>query len=149
MMHVKWLRSIDVVSSAFDGYQQRVAYWYRQNQDDPGEPVTRIRQRALMIPPGFPDFLTRRRIVDQGRVRVRGRAWSGIAPIAGVELGVDGAWTEARLEPELGPFAWRGWSAEWDARRGEHELSCRSTDATGERQPHEQPWNVQGMGNNP
>jgi len=148
MMHVKWLTSIEAVSSPFDGYQQRVAYWYRQSADDPGEPVTRIRRRALMIPPGFPDFLTRRRVVDRGPLLVRGRAWSGLAPITRVELGVDGEWRDARLGEQVGPFAWRSWSAEWDIAAGEHELSCRATDATGERQPDEQPWNVQGMGNN-
>jgi DMSO/TMAO reductase YedYZ molybdopterin-dependent catalytic subunit len=148
MMHVKWLRSIAAISSQFDGYQQRTAYWYRQSQDDPGEPVTRIRPRALMIPPGFPDFLTRHRVVEQGRVVVRGRAWSGVAPITRVELGVDGAWAAAELDREVGPFAWRSWSAGWDASVGDHELSCRATDGTGLCQPDDQPWNVQGMGNN-
>jgi DMSO/TMAO reductase YedYZ molybdopterin-dependent catalytic subunit len=151
MMHVKWLRSIEAVASSFDGYQQRVAYWYKRSPNESGEPVTRMRRRALMIPPGFPDFFTRRRIVDHGPVVLRGRAWSGVAPVTRVELGVDGSWTEARLEPEserLGPYAWRAWSATWEATPGEHELSCRATDATGERQPDEQTWNVQGMGNN-
>lgn len=148
MAHVKWLRRIEAVTRPFEGYQQRTAYYFRQSADDPGEPVTRIRPRALMIPPGFPDFLTRRRTVERGRVEVTGRAWSGQGTMTRVEFGVDGQWSAARLEKPLGPFAWCRWSAVWDAAPGEHTLSCRSTDSAGNRQPSEQPWNYQGMGNN-
>src|SRR5204862_3497241 len=70
MASVKWLRRIEAVARPFDGYQQRVAYWYKQRPDDPGEPVTRIRPRSLLVPPGFPDFFTRRRVVDRGRVEI-------------------------------------------------------------------------------
>jgi DMSO/TMAO reductase YedYZ molybdopterin-dependent catalytic subunit len=148
MTHVKWLTRIEAVSEPFDGYQQHTAYYYRRDADDPGVPVTRIRPRALLSPPGFPDFLTRHRIVERGLVRVSGRAWSGTAPVVRVELGVDGAWTDAELSEPLGPYAWRAWSADWNATPGEHALSCRATDAGGDSQPAEPPWNLQGMGNN-
>ena len=148
MTHVKWLCRIDVVTEPFDGYQQRVAYWYRRDPSDPGEPVQRIRPRALMVPPGFPDFLTRRRTVERGAVEIAGRAWAGGVGVARVELGIDGTYREATLDPPLSPFAWRRWSCRWEAEPGEHLLSCRATDATGNVQPSEPPWNVQGMGNN-
>ena len=48
----------------------------------------------------------------------------------------------------MGDFAWRGWSFEWEAAPGEHELACRATDAAGDVQPLAAPWNYQGMGNN-
>ncbi len=115
---------------------------------DPGEPVTWIRVRALMIPPGIPDFFTRQRFVDRGRVRLRGRAWSGHGQIRRVEVAVDGAWADATLESPVGEFAWRGWSVDWDADPGDHELACRATDTGGNVQPLEKPWNYQGMGNN-
>jgi sulfane dehydrogenase subunit SoxC len=148
MAHVKWLVRIDAIDRAFDGYQQRVAYWFKRDAADPGTPVTRIRPRALLAPPGFPDFLTRRRVVERGPVVIEGRAWSGAAPITAVELGVDGAWTPAALAAPVGEHAWRRWTCTWDATPGEHELSCRATDATGAMQPVDAPWNVQGMGNN-
>jgi len=148
MTHVKWLTRIDAITEPFTGYQQRIAYWYRQAADEQGDPVTRIRPRALMVPPGFPDFLTRRRTVDRGRVELAGRAWSGVAPIVRVEVSVDGAWSDATLEPPLGEFAWGRWSFAWDASMGDHVLACRATDAAGNRQPTDSPWNVQGMGNN-
>ncbi|MGH2408048.1 MAG: sulfite oxidase [Candidatus Limnocylindrales bacterium] len=148
MTSVKWLTSIRLVAAPFAGYQQATAYRYQRDEDDAGEATTRIRVRALMIPPGYPDFLTRRRYVAAGPVELRGRAWSGEAAIERVELGIDGAWAEALLEAPAGEFAWRGWRAAWDAMAGDHVLAVRATDAAGNAQPLEQPWNYQGMGNN-
>ena len=54
MTSVKWLTSIEAVSEPFDGFQQATAYRYQQDADDPGEPVQRMRVRALMAPPGIP-----------------------------------------------------------------------------------------------
>ena len=50
--------------------------------------------------------------------------------------------------PPIGAWAWRGWSFDWPAEPGEHRLACRATDAAGDVQPLESPWNYQGMGNN-
>ncbi len=148
MTHVKWLSRIEAIRTPFEGYQQRVAYFYKSRAEDPGTPVTRIRPRALMIPPGFPDFLTRRRIVERGPIQVTGRAWSGYGRIARVEFGVDSRWTDAATEPPRGPLAWSRWTSTWNATPGEHILSCRATDAAGNSQPTQPPWNYQGMGNN-
>ncbi|WP_328399459.1 sulfite oxidase [Nocardia sp. NBC_00403] len=148
MTSVKWLREIEVVDQPFTGFQQTSAYRYQQHNHDPGEPVSRIRLRALMIPPGIPDFQTRRRTVEASAVTIRGRAWCGTAPVAGVEVGIDGVWQDAILGPVLAEFAWRGWSYVWDARPGEYLLSCRATDADGGIQPSAPVWNLQGMGNN-
>jgi sulfane dehydrogenase subunit SoxC len=148
MTSVKWLTTIEAVAQPFEGYQQAVAYHYQRDEEDPGEPVDRIRVRALMVPPGIPDFFTRARIVAAGRQALSGRAWSGEGAVTRVEVDVDGHWSDARLDPPLGQHAWRGWSFAWDATAGEHELACRATDAAGNAQPLEQPWNYQGMGNN-
>jgi DMSO/TMAO reductase YedYZ molybdopterin-dependent catalytic subunit len=148
MTSVKWLTRIEAVTEPFQGYQQAEAYHYRQSDDEQGEPVRRIRPRALMIPPGFPDFPDRRRYLESGPVTLRGRAWSGEAPVDRVEVGIDGRWTETTLDPAVGRWAWRGWAHEWDATPGEHVLACRATDRLGNTQPLEQPWNIQGLGNN-
>jgi DMSO/TMAO reductase YedYZ molybdopterin-dependent catalytic subunit len=148
MTHVKWLTRIEAVKAPFAGYQQTVAYWYKQRADERGDPVQRIRPRALLVPPGFPDFFTRRRTVDRGRVELMGRAWSGTASIARVEVGIDGSWQDATLGAQLGEFAWRKWTSSWEAPPGDHVLTCRATDTGGNVQPTEAPWNLQGMGNN-
>src|SRR5260221_3421787 len=55
MTSVKWLRRIEAVTRPFDGFQQAEAYRVQRTEDDPGERVTRISVRALMIPPVLPD----------------------------------------------------------------------------------------------
>jgi DMSO/TMAO reductase YedYZ molybdopterin-dependent catalytic subunit len=148
MTSVKWLRDIELVTRPFEGYQQAQSYIFRRDAEDPGDTVSRMRVRSLMIPPGIPDFMTRRRFVDPGPVRLRGRAWSGEGPVERVEVAVDGAWADAELQAPVDRAAWRGWSFDWEARLGDHELSCRATDAAGNVQPLDQAWNYHGMGNN-
>lgn len=148
MASVKWLSSIKAVTKPFDGFQQSVAYRYQHDADDAGTPVTWIKIRSLMVPPGVPDFFTRRRVLPAGPVILTGRAWSGEGSVQRVEVGIDGKWAPAHLAHPAAPFAWRAWSLPWVADPGEHELACRATDASGATQPLEQAWNYQGMGNN-
>ncbi|WP_199430236.1 sulfite oxidase [Qaidamihabitans albus] len=150
MAHVKWLREIEVVGTPFTGFQNAVAYRTRQSPEDPGEPVTRIAPRALLVPPGFPDFQSRHRIVRPGPVELTGRAWSGRAPLARVEVSTDdgACWRDAEVEPAgAHPWAWRRWRATWRAEPGRYVLSVRATDADGV-QPVTQPWNRGGFANN-
>ncbi len=149
MASVKWLTRIEALDKPYDGYQQVVGYHYRSKPDGPRTPITHMRVKSLLVPPGIPDWYTRRRLVDAGPVTLRGRAWSGGGvQIAKVEVGIDGAWQPAELDPPLGKFAWRGWRTTWDPKPGEHELSCRATDANGETQPLETRWDAGGFGNN-
>jgi DMSO/TMAO reductase YedYZ molybdopterin-dependent catalytic subunit len=149
MASVKWLAHIEALDRPYDGFQQVRTYQFRSVPDGPATPVTHIRVKSLMIPPGIPDFYTRARLVDAGPTPLFGRAWSGAGlAIACVQVGVDGVWTEAQLEAPQGLFAWRGWRFIWNASPGEHELACRATDADGEIQPLEQRWDVGGFGNN-
>jgi DMSO/TMAO reductase YedYZ molybdopterin-dependent catalytic subunit len=148
MASVKWLHRVDAVTQAFEGFQQRFAYRLQQDADDPGEPVTRIRVRSLMTPPGIPDFISRRPIVPAGATKLVGRAWSGYGLIKSVQVGIDGRWLPAQLDEQDGRHAWRGWSCFWQAAEGDHELSCRAEDDAGNIQPLEPEWNYQGMANN-
>ena len=150
MTHVKWLQAITAVDKPFTGWQQDVAYHVRASEDEQGEPVTRIFPRALMIPPGFPDFLARTRHVEAGPCLLEGRAWSGWGPISRVEVSTDGgeSWSDADVGPAVGEYAWSGWSFRWDAVPGEHELMCRATDAPGNTQPTAAEWNYDGVCNN-
>jgi sulfane dehydrogenase subunit SoxC len=150
MQNVKWLTRITVLEEPFEGYQNAVSYRIYGADGGPGEPVTRMLPRSLMIPPGVPDFLTRERRLERGPVTLTGRAWSGLGPIAGVQISTDGgaSFDAAVLGPPQGPYAWRSWSYEWDAEPGEHELCSRATDGAGNTQPLEPPWNLKGFANN-
>ena len=150
MASVKWLDRIEAVGEPFEGYEMAQTYRYAQDADDPGEPVDLIKVRALMIPPGVPDFLTRTRVVKAGKMALTGRAWAGRLGVSRVEVSVDGGetWSKAQLE-EPGPkYAWRGWFCEWEATPGGHTLCVRATDTEKNVQLIAQPWNYQGMGNN-
>jgi DMSO/TMAO reductase YedYZ molybdopterin-dependent catalytic subunit len=150
MTSVKWLASIEAIAEPFRGYQQLGSYRYTDTLDDPGEPVTLQNVRGLMIPPGIPDFATRVRLLEAGRVTLRGRAWAGRNDVIRVEVSVDegATWDDAKLDPPVGPHAWCGWRCDWDAEPGRYTLIARATDSAGNTQPLEQPWNAHGMGNN-
>src|ERR1051326_4692016 len=108
MTSVKWLDSIEAVTEPFEGYQMSRAYRYSKSPDEPGEVVTTIRVRALMIPPGIPDFLTRIRLLEAGPVNITGRAWAGKSKVSRVEFSTDdgATWAAARMDQQPSPFAW-------------------------------------------
>ena len=149
MTSVKWLTRIEAVAHRFEGFQM-LAYRRRDHADDEGIDVTRIFPRALMIPPGFPDFFTRARMVAAGPVELRGRAWSGRGRIVRVEVSTDGGvgWQDATLGEQPTSTEWVPWSVDWEAEPGEHELIVRAADAAGNVQPLEQSWNHHGLENN-
>jgi sulfane dehydrogenase subunit SoxC len=148
MASVKWLRTVEVVGTPFDGHQMK-AYALKRDSDDPGIRLTRIDPRALLSPPGFPDFMSRARVLDAGPTEITGRAWSGWGDVERVEVTTDGGltWREARLGRAVDRWAWRSWSLEWDASPGRYVVSARATDSTGRRQPDTQPWNRGGFAN--
>jgi sulfane dehydrogenase subunit SoxC len=150
MTNVKWLARIDVLDAPYDGYQNAVSYRWRTHEDDPGEPVTRMVPRALLVPPGVPDFMSRVRHVQAGPVLLEGRAWSGRAPIEAVDVSTDDGttWQPADLDEPVGPHAWRRFSVAWAAEPGEHVLCVRARDASGAAQPLDAAWNVGGYANN-
>ena len=150
MTSVKWLRRITVLTEPFGGYQQTGSYLIHASEVDPGTPVTRIQPRSLLVPPGIPAFESRERFCAPGRHLLTGRAWSGLAPVARVEVSVDGgaSWQPAQVEPQPSPWAWAGWSLPWDATPGSYELCSRVTDAAGNTQPLDPPWNTGGYANN-
>jgi DMSO/TMAO reductase YedYZ molybdopterin-dependent catalytic subunit len=150
MTNVKWLGRITVTNEPFAGHQQAHAYRLRQSEDEPGEPLGRMLPRALMAPPGRPEFPPGRRHVDAGSCLLEGRAWSGHAPIAAVEVSVDGGatWAAAELGPGPSRWAWSAWRYAWVAEPGEHELCCRARDEAGNEQPLTSSWNLGGYANN-
>ncbi len=151
MTNVKWLSHITVLDRPFTGYQQVHSYTFRATPDDAGTPLSRILPRALMVPPGIPDFYTRQRVLPIGPCRLQGRAWSGWGPITGVDVSTDGGstWVQADVDPpELGQWAWQSWMHEWKpSSAGEHILCCRARDAAGHDQADAPAWNVGGYVN--
>ena len=151
MTNVKWLSRITVLAEPFSGYQNARGYRVRQEAEEEGTPVSRMMVRALMVPPGIPDFATRRRFARLTPQAIEGRAWSGSGAIEAVDVSSDGGatWHPAELGPAAARHAWRRWTFEWRPEAaGDYELCCRATDSAGNRQPTEVPWNLGGYANN-
>jgi sulfane dehydrogenase subunit SoxC len=150
MANVKWLARITLLEEPFEGYQNAVAYRMYDADGEPGDPLTRMRPRSLMVPPGVPDFMSRERHLEPGPVVLTGRAWSGYGAIERVEVSTDGgaSFAEAQLDEPLGDAAWSGWRFDWDAPPGEHVLCSRATDSAGNSQPLSPAWNLKGYANN-
>ncbi|MBS0243624.1 MAG: molybdopterin-dependent oxidoreductase [Proteobacteria bacterium] len=150
MASVKWLDRIVALGEAYQGHQQVGTYHYRETPDGPRVPVTTMKVKSLMVPPGLPDWYSRKRLVKAGATTIFGRAWSGAAtPIAKVEIAFNGVWHEAALDkPAASRYSWRGWRYAWDAKPGAYDIMCRATDAAGNVQPIEAVPDVGGFGNN-
>lgn len=149
MASVKWLTDIVALDHRYDGFQQVQTYRIRHHPEDAGSPVQRMRVRALMQPPGVPDWYSRARWLEPGPVRLSGRAWSGGGvPVSRVEVLLDGQWRDADLTPPADRYAWTGWTIDWQARTGIHDLACRATDAEGHVQPLVAGHNLGGFCNN-
>jgi sulfane dehydrogenase subunit SoxC len=151
MASVKWLAEITVLDRPFRGHQQATAYRLRHQEDEDGVPLTRMQPRALMLPPGIPQFETRHRFVEEGPCLLEGRAWSGFGAVEGVDVSADGGetWTPSEVEHDVDSrWAWSAWQLEWEAEPGEYELCCRARDEAGNEQPTEPEWNLGGYANN-
>jgi DMSO/TMAO reductase YedYZ molybdopterin-dependent catalytic subunit len=76
-----------------------------------------------------------------------GRSWSGIAPIARVDISTDGgaSWRPAKLQPPNLPHAWVRWEFPWTPPGpGSYTLQARATDWAGRTQPTTVPFNTLG-----
>jgi DMSO/TMAO reductase YedYZ molybdopterin-dependent catalytic subunit len=143
---VKWLTDITVTAQPFDGYFQADHYVYEWQRDGGTvrEPVGLQRVRALITEPAAGAELRR------GTFTVRGIAWSGAAPVARVEMSLDGAgWQGARLIGEPGRHGWQRFERPVRAETpGSLSIRARATDRTGRTQGEQPEWNRLGYGGN-
>jgi hypothetical protein len=88
--------------------------------------------------------------LECGELAIRGVAWSGAAPIGGVEVRIgDSAWQKARLVGERTRHSWQWWELITHLDQpGATVIRCRATDMAGRTQPESPEWNRLGYGNN-
>jgi DMSO/TMAO reductase YedYZ molybdopterin-dependent catalytic subunit len=143
---VKWLTEIEVVTEPLEAFYQTERYFFEETNDGvvTREPVSLMRVRSLVTDPVVGSQ------VEPGDIAVRGVAWSGAAPIAKVEVQVDGGrWQETKLLGERRRAAWQWWEVVVRLDEpGRHVLRPRATDMAGRTQPLSAPWNRLGYGNN-
>lgn len=135
MASVKWLTSIEITDGRWWGPQMD-AYSFKQTAQDAGVPLQQLPVRALMAPPGCPEFVSRTRVVSPGMVRIEGRAWAGAVELEHVEFSSDNgrSWSCAVLGEKNGPFGWASWHFNWEAKEGTYILCCRAFDVEGRSQ---------------
>ena len=119
----KWLAAIELTTrEELDGY------WIGRgwSKDAPVKTQSRI------------DVPGRGATIPQGPVAVAGVAWAPVRGIDAVEVRIDdGPWDTAELADDLGVACWRQWLYRWDATLGEHRISVRATDGSGDTQTDE------------
>jgi len=100
--------------------------------------TTQVIKSALALP--WPAALA------TGQHRLHGYAHSPFGSIARVEWSVDGgsSWQNARVLKPQAQYSWARFEFAWDAPAGEHTLMTRATDAAGNSQPDEIPFNEKG-----
>lgn len=146
MASVKWLTKISVLSERFEGFFQKEQYRYVGDPALSDEtPVTLMRVRSIITYPEEDE------IIPYGPFEIKGIAWSGQAPIARVEVSVDGA--RSFVEAELGinlssnsATPWRFWFQ--PQYPGKYTVIARAFDKNGDSQPLQPIWNQGGFGNN-
>jgi DMSO/TMAO reductase YedYZ molybdopterin-dependent catalytic subunit len=128
---IKWLGELRVTRHRVDSpWNTR---WYRMHGagwSGPAAELGRMPVKSSLDDAGDP---------RPGRECVlRGRAWSGEAAIAGVEVSTDGGhgWRPATLTGPNEASCWTAWELAWTpSTGGVHEIRVRATDTAGRVQP--------------
>jgi DMSO/TMAO reductase YedYZ molybdopterin-dependent catalytic subunit len=143
---VKWLDRIEVSAEPFQGHYQTDTYFFEWQRDGQvvREPVTLQRVRSLITEPET------NAVVERGELAIRGVAWSGAAPIARVDVSVNGGpWHAARLVGDRKRASWQWWEFLLRVNApGAIEIRTRATDMANQAQPEVPEWNRLGYGNN-
>jgi sulfite oxidase len=148
---VKWLERIELRSSPWQGYFQRVAYRLVPDDQKPGPDVGMalglVALNADVLSPADGET------VGAGEVEVRGYAFAGgERHVTRVDVSLDhgATWTQAQLLDDLGRWAWRHWQITLELAPGEHEIIARAWDSSAATQPEDEAalWNPKGYVNN-
>ena len=143
---VKWLTEIDLIPTSFAAFFQTERYFYEWQREGRivTEPVRLQQVRSVITSP------TDEADLDPGQLTIRGIAWSGAAPIAGVDVSVGGGpWQPAQLIGERRRHSWQWWEllTQVDG-QGATTIRSRATDLAGRVQPEVPNWNRLGYGGN-
>jgi DMSO/TMAO reductase YedYZ molybdopterin-dependent catalytic subunit len=129
--NVKWLTRIEILDRRYMGHFMARDYVTIREEEVDGETswtFTSVSRARLKSAPA--------KVMRLGDTySIMGAAWG--APIAGVEVRVDDEpWQPATLTEEGGEFTWSFWMFDWGTPTpGEHTITSRAIDASGEVQP--------------
>ncbi len=148
MASVKWIRQIQVIESSFEGPFQTVDYVYYPNKEnDKGAfPVTTMNVNSTIQKPL--DMV----VLNTGKHKIEGIAWTGEGYITKVEISTDNGetWSEAKFSSDAeNGYGWVKWVYQWPApKKGEYTILAKAIDSTRRVQPDTPFWNRKGYGYN-
>ena len=145
---VKWLVSVRAEKEENDGFYMKTAYRMPTEPVEPGaavppekmKPATTFPVKSVIARPGGG-----KRPV--GAQEVVGLAFSGVAPIASVEVSIDGGktWAAAKLDGEAGVGRAQVFRFKFEqATPGHVKALVRAKDKKGNEQAETPPWNPSG-----
>lgn len=138
---VKWLTRVAVEKEEAPGFYMQTAYRMPIEPVEPGSAVPPEKMRPATT---FPV----KSVIAHGSGRsLAGVAFSGEAPIAKVEISLDGGatWKPAKLEGEPGLGRWQVFRYELEPGvKGKVRAVARATDAKKNAQPEKAAWNPSG-----
>jgi DMSO/TMAO reductase YedYZ molybdopterin-dependent catalytic subunit len=145
---MKWLRTVRLQREETPGFYMQTAYRLPRTpiaagarvQPEDTMPVTTFPVKSSIAHPKDGSHQPR------GVQEVGGVAFSGLAPVAKVEVSVDGggSWHQAALEGEPGTGRWQVFRHHFRASPGRATAMARATDAQGNAQPERPSWNPSG-----
>lgn len=143
MASVKWLKTIRVIDTKFQGPFQTDDYVYYPKDQKPF-PVTAVKVNSTIQKP------LNLAILEKGTHEIKGVAWSGSGEITKVQVSLDSGvnWTDSTLT-KGSRYSWSSWRHEWKAEQeGEYKIKVRAVDSAGFIQPDKAMWNKKGYGYN-
>ena len=141
---VKWLGRIEVSAERLWTRNTTTSYVligddYPPDGEALGQVVTtQVIKSALALP--WPAELR------AGLHRIRGYAHSPAGPLRKVEWSLDSGrtWRDAAVRGSQVQYSWAMFELEWEAQPGEYTVMTHATDAAGNTQPREIPFNEKG-----
>ena len=142
--HVKWLGRIVVAKERLWTRNNTTSYvligddYAAEGQALGKVATTQVIKSALALP--WPALLNRT------LHWIHGYAHSPHGPIQRVEWSLDSGatWFDAAVRKGQAQYSWARFEFEWDAQPGDHTLMTRATDAAGNTQPDQIPFNEKG-----
>jgi DMSO/TMAO reductase YedYZ molybdopterin-dependent catalytic subunit len=127
--NVKWLAALTLADQRPEHLFTTRLYQRAEPGADLPVPVRDLDVTSLITSPG------EGQAVPPGTVTIRGWAWSAV-PVTAVDIGVQGTWTRAELEPRTGgDYAWQQFSVTLRLGPGDYRILARATDCRGRVQP--------------
>ncbi len=152
----KWLTRIWVRDKMHDGAKMTgSSYRMPETPTAPGVPIPEDRLQIIESMPVkslITSVKTGAQKPAERPFEVRGHAWSGETPVAGLDVSIDfgATWVPAQLDSLKNTYAPQRWRAEIILpQKGYYEIWARARDAEGRMQPATTPgWNQKGYLNN-